>query len=556
MTRRQRLRLRADQRRQRWFAGALRSCHSWPSSLHWLRGVAIAAVNALNVLWIAAIAALYPVTGSPRLRGPIEHIFVLVLENRSFDHMLGYSLMQQDAAGKWQPARGVDAVTGEPTLIDGPDATRDRIGECSFLPGAVPVMPDDPPHEFDSIRTQLCGPKGTYPRVTMDGFIDSYRTIQPHDPCLVMKGFSSDQVPVISALAREFAVCDRWFSALPGPTWPNRFFWHAASSAGLDASPSFGRTVSAATFVNGFAFSNGTIYDALSDQGFEWAIYHGDAFPQALAIAGMEAHLAGGHFHPLDEFAEDVKRPDFAPSYVFLEPSYGHTFPQETFAGGSSQHPVDDVAGGERLIKQVYEAIRASPHWERSLLIISYDEHGGFYDHVRPPGAVAPGDVIVDPTTNNFGFDFSLLGVRVPAIVVSPLVPRGSVDHLIHDHTSALATVENLFGLSALTGRDRAAIDLTHLISLTTPRQDTPETLPEALTPQLPAPREGIAEQPVSPTTEGFLQIALRRRLQVRPPEESEAVIDSFASITTQGQAIGYMQSAADEVSRRNDAAT
>ena len=141
-------------------------------------------------------------------------------------------------------------------------------------------------------------------------------------------------------------------------------------------------------------------------------------------------------------------------------------------------HPLDDVTRGERLIKDIYEAIRSSPHWESSMLIVTFDEHGGFYDHVAPPAAVPPGDVAVD-SYNHYGFKFDQLGVRVPTLVISPWIAKGVIDHTTYDHTSILSTVERLFGFGALTNRDATAADALHLLSLGAPRTDAPFTLPE-----------------------------------------------------------------------------
>ena len=141
-------------------------------------------------------------------------------------------------------------------------------------------------------------------------------------------------------------------------------------------------------------------------------------------------------------------------------------------------HPPSDVRAGEALIKQVYETIRNSPIWKQSVLVILFDEHGGFYDHVPPPpppAVVAPGDGAVD---NNHNFQFNQLGVRVPAVIISPWVGRNVIDHSVYDHSSVMASVERLFGLSSCTGRDKAATDFLELFSQITPRDDTPERLP------------------------------------------------------------------------------
>jgi phospholipase C len=169
----------------------------------------------------------------------------------------------------------------------------------------------------------------------------------------------------------------------------------------------------------------------------------------------------------LKNFASDLQGP-YPYQYTFIEPHYGDL--TSTYAGSSSQHPMDDVYGGEHLLAAVYAAIRNSPYWHTSLLIITYDEHGGFYDSVDPPGgARAPGD---NPSYgySTHGFTFERYGVRVPAIVVSPLIPAGTVDHSLYDHSSVPKTLEQLWGLGPLTNRDANANNVLHLLSLATPR--------------------------------------------------------------------------------------
>lgn len=157
--------------------------------------------------------------------------------------------------------------------------------------------------------------------------------------------------------------------------------------------------------------------------------------------------------------------------YTFIEPGYGNIV-DGTYENGTSQHPMDGLAGGDQLAARVYNAIRNSPLWERSLLVILYDEHGGFYDSVKPGAAPPPNDGAA-ATLNANGFGFDVYGVRVPAIVVSPWVARGHVDHTVYDHSSVPATVERLFGLQPLTDRDRNANDLLSLITSTC-RADCP----------------------------------------------------------------------------------
>jgi phospholipase C len=329
----------------------------------------------------------------------VKHVFVLMLENRSSDHMLGFADLS-----------GVHAVTGQPTLADdlsqlqaSPDWSRTgninpRSGTVVYpQPGApVKLYPPapGPSHEFLDVLMQLCGSgascpdatAGGYPPITGTGFVHNYAAIGAFDPTLVMQCFDPTHVPVLTALAREFAVCDHWFSSLPGPSWPNRHFVHAASSGGLDDSPP-GLTVMLEEIGQGYAFENGTIFDRLGD---DWLVFHGDALPHVFSIKGMLEPRFEGHFHPQGDLRDIVSADDFTAKYVFTEPHYGRVYGD--YAYGTSQHPLDDVTRGEQLIKDVYEAIRNSPHWNDSALVVTYDEHGGFYDHVVPPAATAPGD--------------------------------------------------------------------------------------------------------------------------------------------------------------------
>src|SRR5579883_1599071 len=191
---------------------------------------------------------------------PIQHVFVLMLENRSFDHMLGFSGIS-----------GTDAVTGQPSPINGLTGTETNSYNGKPFTAAHPApyaMPVDPPHEFPNILEQLCGPGakypsgGPYPAIQNSGFAASYGPCSA-DPGQIMRCFAPDQLPVLNALAREFAVCDNWFSALPGPTWPNRLFLHAASSSGLDHSPTTAEIVLWETLA-GVSFAAGTIFDLMN----------------------------------------------------------------------------------------------------------------------------------------------------------------------------------------------------------------------------------------------------------------------------------------------------
>jgi phospholipase C len=546
----------------------------------WIVSLVCVAWDTVRCAMLSLLSWLRSIFGGGRERPPrqIQHVFVLALENRSFDHMFGFSGLA-----------GVDE-NGNPTTVNGADPTRDtnvKPGGGGTFPVSTPAefqlknVDLDPGHEFDNTVVSLCGEgvtydrtTGVYPPIGNSGFIANYADAQAAMPERVMHCFTAGQLPVLTTLASEFALCDQWFSSLPGPTWPNRFFLVAASSGGLDDSPSTLDIVTATT-VEGYRFSNGNIFDLLDDYCIEWKIFEGDEFPVTFALRGMNLNALQGRFEDFDEFESKVQKSSFGPKFVFIEPKYGgHDFDVTgpgDFTCGNSMHPLDDVTRGEKLVKTVYEAIRNSPHWETSLLIVTFDEHGGFYDHVPPPPAVPPGDSITTSYVKK-GFRFDQLGVRVPALIISPYVARGVIDHTLYDHSSVLATVERLFGMKNLTERDKAANDVLHLLSLSTRRTDAPTRLPDpAINPNpLPcddeaesedtlltkrselrdAQRTGrfrdrpIAEFEPTSTQIGFTQVALLKVLQTAEYPERDEWIAQYKAITNGVDAALFMTEA------------
>jgi phospholipase C len=555
--------LQADRTRSRWLIGITTRCTTWADdgvkqSGNWVikafytvaKYAGLLFANLVNVFWLLGAQLMWLtcrlVARNKEKPDRIKHVFVVMLENRSFDHLLGFSNLQ-----------GTDAVTGQPTTIEGLnpangwnlDLDGKKVGVSS---PAEWVMSHDPGHEFNDVKEQLCGVQGNYPHIDNSGFVANYANVDRANPGGIMKCYAPDQLPVLTSLAQEFAVCDHWFSSMPGPTWPNRFFIHAATSGGLDHSPSTANVASSLLF-NGYKFDNGTIFDRLDDEGVNWTIYHGDPFPQALAMSGMIVRAAEGRFRDFEDFSSDVNDPGYATAYTFIEPDYHTTL---DFVCGNSQHPKDDITRGEALLKTIYEAIRTSPHWESSVLIITYDEHGGFYDHVPPPQTVAPGDTPTDPENSRFSFDFTQLGVRVPAIVVSPLIPRGIIDHSVYDHTSVLATVEHIFGLLPLTERDKQAHSLNHLFSLATPRTDALLTLPEPARSGIPCGDEAeeriaarqLIENLPNPSIQGFLHVAFLRDVHASSPTEKEQLTANYLNINTHQDAIHYLADVSQKI--------
>lgn len=546
----------------------------------------------------------------------IKNVFVLMLENHSFDNIFAMSGIQGINAATVQDSNCYD---GEKYLV------RD---------GAPLSMTTDPGHEFKDVLEQLCGAEaackykgGAYPSVNNSGFASSYATSLSEDTGTptpahigdIMACFdTSKQLPVIHQLACEFAICDNWYSSLPGPTWPNRFFVHGASSAGWSDSPHLQDEVTW-ELINGFRYSNGSIFQALRKAGYGWRLYNDDKNQFSDDASGPEyggwiSQVASLHgisqldLHSIDCFASDLNKtteglPAYTYTYTFIEPNFGRSFfsPQQrhkgptykgpTYKGGSSQHPEDDPSGGEGLIKAVYEAIRNSPVWNTSLLVIVYDEHGGFYDHVKPGCAIPPGDGIPDGqvTRNALGFDFTQYGVRVPAVIVSPLIARGTVDHTLYDHSSILATLERLLGMNPLTKRDESAKDFRHLLTNPAPREDCPKTLVQ---PATASPHRGIFEKeliagltaldhlveevagkaeavidevlgtgitvrdeplPDSGNIIGFLQILLKTELecsQLNGEDEAEQarILENYKKISTKNEAQSYVKYMRDKI--------
>ena len=527
----------------------------------------------------------------------IHHVFVLMLENRSFDHMLGFSgikgtdvlsgsatqivglvdlsLLQLARSLQANTASGMVQRKGQkwpppPTISLRDLFTSNQFNGQIYRAGepADYAMPIDPGHEFPDVTVQLCGsgvtypPGGAYPNVVNSGFVASYvLTGGQGNPAEIMRCYHPSQLSVLNALAQEFVVCDNWYASLPGPTWPNRFFAHAASSGGLDHSPSSQEILEWET-VDGFSFPNGTIFDQMNSKNIKWRLYAGDDFPVVAGLKGIQLT----DIHPYNEFLRDVAQSDYPASYTFIEPSYGHFL--SDYKCGTSQHPLDDVTRGEALIKCTYEAVRNSPAWGSSLLIITWDEHGGFYDHVAPPGAIAPGDTGLSDNTNQYQFTFGQYGPRVPAVVISPLIPRNLIDHHVYDHASIPATLEACFGLNPMTQRDANANNLMPLVSLSSPRGDAPTVLPapansgvggctpfscsstaatpDALSMALPISRPQDSVN--GDNLPGFLHSALRFDLALSAPEQRGTILAQFSSIRTRAEAMQYVNGVRQKV--------
>ncbi|XP_031489778.1 non-specific phospholipase C6-like isoform X2 [Nymphaea colorata] len=397
--------------------------------------------------------------------GPIKTVVVLVMENRSFDHILG-----------WMKATNpnIDGVTGKecnPKSTLHPDT--DFI--C-FTDGAEYVDPN-PGHDFEAVTEQLFGSvnaTGANSVPPMNGFVQQALGVSSDLPGKVMQGFRPESIPVYKTLVEEFAVFNRWFSSLPGPTQPNRLFIYSATSHG--ATGHLPRQLAG-------GYPQKTIFDSVHESGLSFGVYF-QSIPTTLFLKNMRKlkYISNFHFYDL-KFKRDARNGKL-PNLCLIEPRYYDL----KIIEANDDHPSHDVSNGQRLVKEVYETLRSSPQWNETLLIITYDEHGGFFDHVPTPAQNVP-----NPDGNTgpapYFFKFDRLGVRVPTIMVSPWIkkgtvigrPQGPTPSSEYEHSSIPATIKKLFNLNSnfLTHRDAWAGTFEQIVGdLQAPRTDCPVVLP------------------------------------------------------------------------------
>ncbi|HLX72183.1 MAG TPA: alkaline phosphatase family protein [Verrucomicrobiae bacterium] len=493
----------------------------------------------------------------------INRFVVLMLENRSFDHLFGYlKATNPNIAG----LTGNESNQKDPNSAASPKINVSRAS--SF------VMRFDPGHEYYDVQIQLYGPlQGTDPTLPpianppfqpapMNGFIASAVQAVDYagDENMVMECFQADQLPVLTTLAKEFAMFNFWYSSLPGPTWPNRFFIHAATSGGLSDSPTTSQ------ILEGFSFQNGTIYKRLGDAGKDWRIYH-DGMPQTAGIDELRGEYINpftNRFQDIDDFFTDIQNGNLG-DYNFIEPRYDTG---NNYLDGNSMHPLNDIRKGEDLVKRVYEALRGNPrYWAETMLIITFDEHGGFYDHQSPPATVPTGD---DSTYANsdYSFDFARLGIRVPAIVASAYTAKGMVigadpndASTIFDHTSVLATVEKRFGLKPLTQRDAAANTLETALNATAARTSAtdalmklPDLAPDSVVTVAALPEGVFAADPQAPLSvnqKTMAALALACDREITASNYQAALNSNFQKIVEQKDAADYIQNVDNKIRAR-----
>ena len=432
----------------------------------------------------------------PKNLDKVDHIVVLMMENRSFDNILGWQF-------GLSPKLSNSTATGEEIHVWPPKDS----GKTDFKTMTIPTP--DPGESFLDMNYQLfedfLPPEGAEP--TMGGFVINYHnqsvaTGDIYCPRDIMHCFHTTQVPVSSSLAKLFGASDRWFASAPCQTWPNRFFLHTATADGwVNNLPQKKLDI-----VKRLPYDMPTIFNQVQGRGFDkgWRIYFHD-FAQTFLLSRLWTHL--DHFHLFERFKEDVDSGELQP-YTFIEPRY---FPSKlTGKMPNDQHPPHDVTLGEQLIADVYNTLRAKEDlWRKTLLIVIWDEHGGCYDHVAPGPAVPPSDG--PARKGQYGFTFDRYGVRVPALLVSPFIAAGSVHRSAgphpFDHTTVIKTVRERFAPDAgpLTHRDAAAPSLENVLALDLGDLNMgPEQLPMPLY----DPPEGTLESALDAPMSGFQEAA------------------------------------------------
>jgi len=389
----------------------------------------------------------------------LKHIVVLMMENRSFDHMLG-ALKARDPR--------IDGLTGNETNPD----TQGEPAKVQPLAEFQSQLDPDPDHHFPAVDLQIFNDDNSNPRLaSMQGFVKSYFNQQRdvRHSHKIMYYFPPEKLPVLTTLATEFAVFNRWFASIPGPTVCNRAFAHYGTSFGQ---------VSMDIFYIKEPYKS--VYERLigANPPHTAKIYYYDQSSSTIEIVNLLQHQPQ-LFATYDQFLDDCKK-GILPDYSFVEPNYtDHT----TGSGeelASDQHPDHNVQAGEVFTASVYNAIKQNDDlWQSTALLIAYDEHGGIYDHVVPP-ACMPDGFVASPNDTLTGreFRFDRLGVRVPAVLVSPWIPKGTVvDGRVFEHASIPNTATKFFlgDYAPRSPREANSETFLDLLSLNVMRTDCPD---------------------------------------------------------------------------------
>ena len=389
----------------------------------------------------ATVAKVLPACGGDDGPKGITTYVYLMMENRSYDHLMGARTLE---------GLGGDGQRAGFANLDINDVSVPAYKAMSDHDAAKATVCDpDPPHGWAAAHA-------SFNNGLNDNFLKQHQIDHGNVATMteVMKYLGREHVPVTWSLADSYASCDRWFCSVMGPTLPNRAYWHTGTSFGIDNNNEVLSKFSSVPVA--------TIYNRLDEAGVDWCYYYGSlSVVSLLANPGPyqldlgptdgtgrvrrfgDANQGGG------QFFEDCAKGKL-PSVVYIDPSFGN----------NDDHPPVHPALGQELIAAIYTALANSPQWKNIMLVITYDENGGYFDHVPPP-------TTVDETLAKFGKPgFEQMGFRVPAIVVGPYVKQGYVSSTVRDHCSALKHLQVTFGLGSLNARVDAANDLSDCIDM------------------------------------------------------------------------------------------
>ncbi len=393
---------------------------------------------------------------------PIQTIVVLMQENRSFDSYFSH-------LGKYANRGDIESA---------PDSTTNPASVGDGNPTGVLVPYQHGPHRcFLDTDHEWSGTHVEWDDGKMDGFYFENNGFGPPPPdagpsvtdgARALWWYDQTDIPFYYALASTFAIGDHHHAALLGPTWPNRMYLYSGTS--------FGRTTSEFPDISAFPYpqNDAAIFDELEKAHIPWNIY-GDGSPGAAVVFGPGLIDRWGRNPVLPPSAFFTQaQAGTLPQVVFVDPHLGSQAPAQ-----NDEHPPSDIQVGEQFVSQVVLALFASPQWPHLVLFLTYDEHGGLYDHVAPPPACPPDDIapILAPGDQTKG-GFDRLGVRVPMIVVSPYTRPAFVSHVVHDHTSVLRFIETRFNLPALSARDANADPMFEYFDFANPAFLTPPSIP------------------------------------------------------------------------------
>ncbi|GAA1363035.1 alkaline phosphatase family protein [Catellatospora chokoriensis] len=464
-----------------------------------------------------------------------DHVVVVMFENRSFDNLLGY-LYEPGEVASFEGVAGRDLANPIPSYAPGAERGVVPVHVATSMDAPNPDAGEEHPHTntqlfgtvapegnrflpAEQMRPPFNAPDDPAREPTMDGFVQDYvntfrsetgRLPEYDEYAQIMSCYTPQQVPVISAIARGFAVFDHWFCEVPSQTFTNRSFYHAGTASGLVVNAPY----------ESFPRHNDaeTIFNRLDAAGLPWRVYVDPGMPFSLTgmihTPRLSPHFAS-RFSTLDDFFADAEQGRL-PAYSFLEPNLLHAHNDyhpayNAIMPGFSADPPSSILGGEELLARVYSAVRASAsptgsNFANTLLLVSFDEHGGTYDHVPPPRVVPP-DVAA---AGQMGFRFDRSGIRVPTLAVSAYLDPRTVVTAEYRNTSLIRTLRERFSLGPpLTARDATAADIAPILTRATPRaqEDWPEVTARPV-PPLHDPLVAL-DQPLPPLGEYLLGTAI-----------------------------------------------